>query len=106
MNALQPAVDVDDPLAWDREVPPAFGIQVAPDGRTLWVFSSDGSTIGRFSKSFGMDVHTTVGAQLSGARECLHCTHEPAGPEEWGRFRAKMAEHFGVELDEQLPRFP
>ena len=50
-------------------------VQVSQDGQTVWVHSADGSTVGRFSKRFGLDVHRTVTEQLQGASQCLHCTH-------------------------------
>lgn len=35
-------------------------VQVSACGTTVWVHGLDGSTVGRFSKRFGMDVHTTA----------------------------------------------
>lgn len=75
------------------------------DGCTVWVYSLDGSTVGRFSKRFGLDVHTTVWEQLAGAAECLHCTHAPAGRADWDTFRLLMAKHYQVDVPEQLVRF-
>ena len=43
---------------------------------------------------------------MAGEGQCLDCTHEPAGPEEWERFRAGMAQHFNVALPPDLIRFP
>lgn len=34
-----------------------YGIDISGDGRTVWIHGADGSCIGRFSKSFAMDVH-------------------------------------------------
>ena len=45
-------------------------VQVSPDGRTVWVHAPDGSTVGRFSTVFGMDVHTSVTAQFV---QCFRC---------------------------------
>jgi hypothetical protein len=76
---------------------------VSPCGRTVWVNSGvDGSCIGRFSKAFGIDVHTTGTAQLEGKRECLFCTHGAADRDLWMSFRQAMVEHHGVDLDEDL----
>jgi len=61
-------------------------IQVSADGKTVWLHAMDGSTVGRFSKTFGMDIHTTITQQLAGAGQCLHCTHAPPGKEEWLQF--------------------
>lgn len=80
-------------------------IQVSADGTTVWVHAEDGSTVGRFSRRFGMDVHTTVTAQLEGASQCLHCTHAPAGKVEWEDFCRLMNEHHGIEVDLGLVKF-
>lgn len=80
-------------------------IQVSPDRVTVWVFGLDGSTVGRFSKVFGMDVHTTVTAQLAGAKECLKCTHEPPSQADWEEFCELMQEHYGVTVDPSLLSF-
>ena len=72
-------------------------IQVSSDGNTAWIHSpNDGSTVGRFSKIFGMDVHTTVSAQLDGAGQCLCCTHEPPTVKEWEHFVHLMYEHHRI----------
>lgn len=73
-------------------------IQVSEDGGTVWVHGDDGSTLGRFSKSFGMDIHRSVTEQMKGAGQCLHCTHEAAGPEEWAQFCALMEAHFKIKV--------
>lgn len=80
-------------------------VQVSADGGTVWVHAGDGSTVGRFSKRLGMDVHTTVTQQLDGADQCLHCTHKPATGEDWATFRTSMREHYGIEVDADLIRF-
>lgn len=80
-------------------------VQVSADRSTVWVHADDGSTVGRFSRRFGMDVHTTVSAQLAGAGQCLHCTHEPAGKTEWMEFRRLMQEHHGIEVRDMLMTF-
>ena len=80
-------------------------VQVSADRSTVWVHADDGSTIGRFSRRFGMDVHTTVTAQLAGASQCLHCTHTPAGKAEWMEFCRLMKEHYGIEVGDMLMSF-
>lgn len=47
-------------------------VQVSYDRKTVWVHALDGSTVGRFSKTFGIDAHTTATQQLLGASQCLH----------------------------------
>lgn len=83
----------------------AHAVQVSADGQTIWVHAGDGSTIGRFSKRFGMDVHTTVTAQLAGASQCLHCTHAPAGRDDWLMFCRLMRKHHGIDVDAALMAF-
>ena len=80
-------------------------IVLSADGSTVWVHALDGSTVGRFSKRFGMDVHTTVTAQLQGAGQCLHCTHAPAGEPEWRQFVDLMREHHGIAVPPSLVEF-
>lgn len=80
-------------------------IQVNELGNTVWVHASDGSTVGRFSKRFGMDVHNTVSDQLAGSPQCLHCTHEPANQEEWRLFCELMKTHYAIEVPENLISF-
>lgn len=80
-------------------------IQVSARGTTVWVFSLDGSTVGRFDKRFGMDVHTSVEQQMAGASQCLHCTHERAGPAEWSEFCSLIDQHFDIKVPHDLIRF-
>lgn len=80
-------------------------VQLSQDGSTVWVHALDGSTVGRFSKRFGLDVHTTVTEQLEGAGQCIHCTHEPATESDWQLFCLKINEHHGINVDSQLVQF-
>jgi hypothetical protein len=77
---------------------PDARVQVSADRVTVWVHADDGSTVGRFSKRFGMDVHRTVTEQLAGAGQCLHCTHKPATEKDWRLFVALMHEHYGIDV--------
>lgn len=88
-------IDIDD----------ADRVQVSPCGKTVWVFADDGSTVGRFSKTFGMDVHTTITAQLAGGKECIHCTHEAPGPEQWNQFCDLIQQHYGITVDRNAVTF-
>lgn len=80
-------------------------VQVSPDGRTVWVHADDGSTVGRFSKVFGMDVHTTITEQLAGVPQCLKCTHGQPGPREWNEFCELMKHHYGIDVDRSAVSF-
>jgi hypothetical protein len=80
-------------------------VKVSQDGKTVWVNGPDGSSIGRFSKQFGVDVHTSSSEQISGLGQCLACTHGRAGEKEWEVFRSKLLEHHGVRLKRDLLRF-
>ncbi|KWT98284.1 MULTISPECIES: hypothetical protein [unclassified Variovorax] len=82
-----------------------FETQVSGSRDTVWVNASDGSCVARFSKKFGIDVHNSATAQMQGAKECLMCTHAPAGEDEWERFRAAVLEHYGVKVRKNLLRF-
>lgn len=77
---------------------PLFEVRVSADGKTLWVDGGDGSCIGRFSKTFGIDVHKTAAEQMAGGSQCLFCTHEAAGQREFEVFRAQMLAHHGIEV--------
>lgn len=79
-------------------------VEVSQDGRTVWVHAYDGSTVGRFSIVFGMDVHTTVAEQLQGASQCLHCTHTRPGQAEWQLFCQIMHRHYGITVPPSLVR--
>ena len=74
-------------------------VQVSEDRKTVWVHGPDGSTVGRFSKVFGMDVHTTLSEQLEGAGQCLHCTHERPDRAEWDMFCGLMLKHYGIQVE-------
>ena len=80
-------------------------VQVSEDRRTVWVHADDGSTVGRFSKVFGMDVHTTFTEQLAGASQCLRCTHEAPGPQEWNEFCDLMHSQHGITVDRSTLSF-
>lgn len=80
-------------------------IQVGADGRTVWVHGPDGSTVGRFSKTFGMDVHTTVTEQLAGVGQCLHCTHERPTLQDWLKFCELMKAHYQIDVPQDLIAF-
>ena len=80
----------------------ALLVQVSDCRRTVWVHGADGSTVGRFSTVFGMDIHRTVTEQLAGAGQCLRCTHEKPSRKEWVEFCELMQLHYGVEIDQDL----
>lgn len=80
-------------------------VQVSFDRGTVWVHDYDGSTVGRFSKVFGMDVHTTVAQQLVGAPQCLACTHEPPDEAQWQEFCRLMQHHYQIEVPVELVQF-
>lgn len=80
-------------------------VQVSEDRRTVWVHAGDGSTVGRFSKVFGMDVHTTLTEQLQGAGQCLRCTHEAPGQAEWNEFCDLMLVHYGIAVNRNAISF-
>jgi hypothetical protein len=77
-------------------------VQLSEDGSTVWVHALDGSTVGRFSKRFGLDVHTTVTQQMEGAAQCLHCTHAPPSSKDWQEFCDLMRQHYDIEVNPKL----
>lgn len=79
-----------------------YEIEVSPNGGTVWVNSADGSCVGRFSKSFGLDVHKSAAEQLASSTQCLHCTHEPAGLAAWDEFRAQVKAHHQIVVPAEL----
>lgn len=79
-----------------------YSVDVSPDGGTVWVHSSDGSCVGRFSKKFGLDVHTSISDQMNGASQCLFCTHEPSGPKEWDMFCTQLMTHHKIDVPVEL----
>lgn len=81
-------------------------IQIDATKTTVWVHASeDGSTVGRFSKRFGMDVHTTINAQMAGASQCLHCTQEQPTEQEWHLFCDLMWQHYKISVPKDLIQF-
>lgn len=80
----------------------AAQVEVSRDGKTVWVHSLEGTTVGRFSVVFGMDVHTTVSEQLAGADQCLHCTHSKPNQADWMEFCALMQKHYSIVVDSTL----
>lgn len=84
---------------------PTYDIDVSSDGGRVWVTGYDGSSIGRFNKRAGIDVHTTATQQMAGEGECLYCTHGAAGYNEWVVFCAKIKEHYDIDVPLDLIKF-
>jgi hypothetical protein len=82
-----------------------YDVRVSSNGSTVWVDTSDGSTVGRFSKIFGMDVHTTVTQQLEGKSQCLACTHDKPTRDDWLLFCSLIADHYAIHLSIDLITF-
>lgn len=82
-----------------------YELVVAANGDTLWLNAVDGSCIGRFSKRFGLDVHHSATAQMAGSGECVFCTHAPAGPADWDKFRSAILAQYGIEIDAAAIKF-
>lgn len=82
-----------------------YEIQVSTCGNTVWINAEDGSSIARFSKRFGIDVHNSTTDQLEGKPQCLYCTHTKPTLKDWITFRQKVLEHFSIELPLNLIKF-
>lgn len=72
-------------------------VEITTDGRTVWVNETTGCCIGRFSR-FGLDVHRSMGEMITGAGECLHCTHGRPDKSGWAVFQAMMKLHHNVHV--------
>ena len=70
---------------------------IESDGKTVWVTGPEGDCVGRFGR-LGIDIHNEIAAQVSGAPQCLECTHGPVTPADWDRFRVAMQEHYGIDV--------
>lgn len=82
-------------------------IQIDESRGVVWIHALDGSTIGRFSPDFGIDVHTTAEAQMAGAPECLACTHGVDDPDAaWSEFCSLVHRHYGLVLPPERPGAP
>lgn len=79
-----------------------YEIQEDPLKVRLWIHASDGSTVARFDARFGIDIHHSITDQLSGASQCLHCTHSKPTLSDWNFFREKARELWGLDIDEGL----
>lgn len=75
----------------------SIGYLVETDGRVVWVNSSMGMCIGRFSKD-GVDVHADYDGQRAGIH-CLDCIHDLPPVEAWDRFVASMKKFHDVDVD-------
>ncbi len=86
---------------------PSEHVQVSEDRQTVWVHASDGSTVGRYSSRFGMDVHTTAAEQLAGKPQCLNCTHVPPKEADWDEFCRLIRTHHGITIPPEVnPHWP
>ncbi|WP_226342922.1 hypothetical protein [Pseudomonas putida] len=74
-----------------------YELQIAANRQTIWIHSSDGSTVGRFSPR-GIDLHNTVTEQLSGLPECRMYTHGSPTQADWLTFRDRSLEWWGVDI--------
>lgn len=73
----------------------ATAVDIQTDGRTVWVHSDQGHTIGRFG-TLGIDVHT------ADSTACLHCTHEPTTVDDWHVFVTSMLLHHKVDIPDRF----
>ena len=82
-----------------------YEVQYSVNKEKLWVHCSTGETVGRYDTRFGMDIHTTIDAQMNGADQCLLCTHGKSNPEEFLSFCDKVKELWGVDIDKTQIKF-
>jgi len=79
-----------------------YEVQYSVNREKLWVHCSTGETVGRFDTRFGMDIHTTISEQSSGAGQCLHCTHGKPNKEDFELFCEKAKAIFYRDPDSSL----
>lgn len=72
-----------------------YEVQVSALRDTIWIHSSDGSTVGRFGR-MGVDLHNTVSEMMRGAPECRLCTHGKPSRADWDLFCEKSLEWWNV----------
>lgn len=71
--------------------------QITTDGRVVWVNSSTGMCIGRFTKGI-IDVHHDIEAQIAG-KHCLDCRPASGDLEaDWLYFVASMKRHHDIDV--------
>lgn len=78
-----------------------YEIQTSENKNAVWIHASDGSTVGRFGV-MGIDLHNTVTDQLNGASQCKLCTHGKVNANDWGLFKEKSLEFFGVKVSDDF----
>lgn len=83
----------------DSEIELEFEVEWSVNNDTVWIHSSDGSTVGRFGR-MGIDLHNTVTDQLAGMPECRLCTHRKPTIADWNLFREKALEWWNVDVPE------
>lgn len=85
--------------------PEKESVSVSIDGGTLWVNHRDGSCVARFSKKFGMDIHTAADEQLKGESQCLRCTSGPTSKDDFDLFRDLVYLHYNVYVPSDAVKF-
>jgi hypothetical protein len=83
--------------AWDTIMEFEYEVQVSALRDTIWIHSSDGSTVGRFGR-MGIDLHNTVTEMMQGAPQCRLCTHGKPNRADWDLFRVKALEWWNVSI--------
>ena len=81
---------------------PIYDIQISSTYDTVWIYFYDGSTIGRFSKRFGIDIHTTVKEQIKTGKECIYCTHKPCDQADWEQFCLMIKEIYNIDIPNNI----
>lgn len=78
-------------ISWPQE-----HFEVVSDTRNVWVNSSSGVCVGRFTKH-GVDIHADAEGQLQG-KHCLECFNykQQDSRHAWDKFVAGMQQHYGV----------
>lgn len=76
-----------------------YQIQYDYNRKVVWIHCSDGSTVGRFNKYTGIDIHHSMSEQIEGKPQCKLCTHVKPSKEDWLFFVEKAKELWNVDID-------
>lgn len=80
------------------------GIEIASDGKTVWINGADGCCIGRFCRN-GIDIHHDAKRQIALGHQCMDCKAGPCTASDWEDFKAGMLRSYGVLIgDKHIPR--
>lgn len=79
-----------------------YQVQYNSDKKRLWIHSSEGETVARFSVIGGIDIHRSIKDPAYKDSPCLYCSHtSQSTKEDLDFFCNKAKELWGVEIDKK-----